>query len=341
MLGVAPIQGRSFLPEEDRYGGGETGRPVILSHSFWRSRYNADPSVVGRTLMLDGLNFVVVGVMPAGFQFPVQNEAVDVWSTVAIDAEPSQYGGTILTSRGYPHYTGAVARLKSGVTIEQAQAELNSIAANLRAQHTFLNSNFNLRATPVLERFVGDIRPTLLVLFGAVGFVLLIACVNVANLLLTRATTRRKDFAIRAALGASRWRVVRQLLVESVMLACIGGAFGLLIALWGIDLITTFIPAEVPRIAEIAIDARVGLFTMLVSLLTGIVFGIVPAWGASKVDLTESLKEGGRGGSSGIRQNRLRSALSHNGSRARTCVACRGGAAASKFLAIAACRAGL
>ena len=299
LLGVAPILGRPFRPEEDKPG--DSGRVILLSHRLWQQRFNADPNVLGRSLVLGGKNYVVVGVMAPGFQFPVDSETIDLWTTVAIDSG-------MFAQRG-AHYMHVLARLKPGVTLAQAKAEMDGIAGNLERQYPDENSHRGVVIVPALESLVGDVRPALLILLGAVGLVLLIACVNVANLLLARASTRHKEMAIRAALGASRSRVVRQLLTESVLLSMAGGALGLLVALWGTDVLVSLSRNDLPRAGQIGLDLRVLGFTLLVSLLTGIVFGLVPAIHSSRTDLTESLKEGGRGSTEGAGRNRLRAAL--------------------------------
>jgi putative ABC transport system permease protein len=299
LLGVAPILGRSFLPEEDKPG--DTGRVVMLSHRLWQQRFNADPNVPGKSLVLGGKNYTVAGVMPAGFQFPIGSEPVDLWATVAVDSG-------MFTQRG-AHYMHVVARLKPDVAPGQAKAEMDGIAANLEQQYPDENSHRGVNIVPALDSMVGDVRPALLILLGAVGCVLLIGCANVANLLLARATTRHKEMAIRSALGASRWRVVRQLLTESVLLAMAGGALGLLVAMWGTDVLVSLTQDDLPRAGQIGLDGRVLGFTFLVSILTGVIFGLVPALHSSKTDLNESLKEGGRGSTEGARRNRLRAAL--------------------------------
>ncbi|MFY9609330.1 MAG: ABC transporter permease [Blastocatellia bacterium] len=299
LLGVAPILGRPFRAEEDKLG--DSGRVVMLGHRLWQTRFNGDPSVIDRSLVLGGKNYTVVGVMPEGFQFPIGSDPVDLWSTVAIDSGMFEQRGA--------HYMHVIARLKPDVTSDQAKAEMDGIAANLERQYPDENLHRGVNIVPALESMVGDVRPALLILLGAVGCVLLIGCANVANLLLARATTRHKELAIRAALGASRWRVVRQLLTESVLLSMAGGALGLLVAMWGTDVLVALSRDDLPRAAQIGLDGRVLGFTFLVSILTGVSFGLVPALHSSKTDLTESLKEGGRGSTEGARRNRLRAVL--------------------------------
>jgi putative ABC transport system permease protein len=299
LLGVTPILGRPFLPDEDKPG--DSGRVVLLSHRLWQTRFNSDPSVIDRSLVLGGKNYTVVGVMPEGFQFPIGSDPVDLWSTVSIDSFMFEQRGA--------HYMHVIARLKPDVSLEGAKAEMDGIAANLERQYPDDNSHRGVNIVPALESMIGDVRPALLILLGAVGCVLLIGCANVANLLLARATTRHKEVAIRAALGASRWRVVRQLLTESVLLSMAGGALGLLVAMWGTDVLVALSREDIPRAAQIGLDGRVLGFTFLVSILTGLIFGLVPALHSSKTELTEALKEGGRGSTEGARRNRLRAVL--------------------------------
>ncbi len=303
LLGVTPALGRGFLPEEDNPG--DSGRVVLLSQELFQKRFNADPNVVGQSITLDAKSYTIVGVMPQAFQFPIQNDPIELWTTVAIDRE----GKEPVTNERGAHYLRVVGRLKPGVLKEQAQAEMTAISARLEQQYPDKNLHMTSVVDSMLEAMVGDIRPALLILLGAVGCVLLIACANVANLLLARAVTRHKEMAIRSALGASRMRVVRQLLTESVLLSLTGGALGLVLAVWWSDLLVTLGKQNIPRALQVGLDWRVLGFTLAVSLLTGIVFGLVPAIHSSKTGLTESLKEGARGSGGGTRRNGVRGML--------------------------------
>lgn len=304
LLGVTPVLGRAFLADEDKPG--DTGRVAILSHELFQKRFGADPNVVGQSMVLDAKTYTIIGVMPPAFQFPIQNDPVELWTTVAIDRE----GKEPITDMRGAHYMNVIGRLKPGVSTVQARAEMNSIGARLEQQYPDKNLHRSVGIEPALEALVGDIRPVLLILLGAVGCVLLIACANVANLLLARAMSRHKEMAIRAALGASRARVVRQLLTESVLLSLAGGGLGLVLAIWWSDLLVSLGKQDIPRALQVGVDWRVLGFTVGVSLLTGIVFGLVPALHSSKTQLTETLKEGARGGSGeGARRNRVRNVL--------------------------------
>jgi putative ABC transport system permease protein len=302
-LGVEPAQGRSFTPEEGQPGA---NRAVVFSDAFWRRRFGGVP-VVGKAVMLSGEPYTVVGVMPPGFRFggDLEGEVPDIYGPLAFT--PQQLDpNTGLTNENL----AVVARLKPGVKAEQAQAELNSIAADLRRQYMpgADESNWGLLLTPFNEAVVGGIRKALLILLGAVAFVLLIACANVANLMLARAAVRQKEIAVRSALGASRWRVARQLLTESVLLSVVGGGAGLLLAMWGVDLLLKLDENQIPRAPEIGLDSNVLLFTLGVSVLTGVIFGLAPALQTSNVNLHDTLKEGGRSGRAAVRRG-VRNAL--------------------------------
>ncbi|HET9525836.1 MAG TPA: ABC transporter permease [Pyrinomonadaceae bacterium] len=303
LLGIAPLHGRTFVAEEDKPS--TTGRVVILSQQLFQRRFNSDLSILNQTITLDGRPFTVVGVMPATFEFPIQNEPVDLWTTIAGDAA----GKTPVTGQRGAHFLRVIARLKPGVTEEQAQSEITAIAARLEQQYPDENTNKSLRLESALAAMVGDVRPALFILLGAVACVLLIACANVANLLLARATSRHKEMAIRSAMGASRMRVIRQLLTESVLLSLVGGAVGLLLAVWWSDLLVALGKEDIPRAVEVRIDWRVLGFTVGVSVLTGLIFGLVPAFQSSKSELVDALKEGGRTTGESARRNPMRSAL--------------------------------
>lgn len=295
VLGVAPALGRDFLSEEDQ---ADAAPVVLISHGTWQRRFNSDLNVAGKTIRIDGRNHSIIGVMPDGFKFPEESE---VWTPLALrNTEESR--GT--------RYLNCVGRLRQGVMAEQAEAELRTIARQLEERYPISNGGWSAMVQPLREDLVGEeIRLFMSILLGAVGFVLLIACSNVANLLLARGAARQKEMGIRTALGAGRWRVVRQLLTESILVALMGGVLGIFIAMWGIDLMVASIPEQLPFWIRFDIDARVLVFTLIVSTMTGVVFGLAPALQASKPDLHSILKEGGRGSTEGIRRNRLRSAL--------------------------------
>jgi putative ABC transport system permease protein len=303
VLQVTPIAGRTFLPDEDKPG--DKGRVVVLSQRLYQSRFNSNPGLIGQQITLDGVSVTVVGVMPADFEFPIQNEPVQLWTTIAVDAS----GNSPVTSQRGAHFLRVVGRLKDGVSKEQAQAEASTIASRLEQQYPDTNTHRGMAVESSLNALIGDVRPMLLIMLGAVACVLLIACANVANLLLARAMTRNKEMAIRSALGAGRFRVVRQLLTESVLLSLVGGAIGLLLAVWWSDLLVALGKNDIPRSMHVEIDWRVLSFTFGVSLLTGVLFGLFPALHSSRTELTGTLKEGGRGSGEGARRNRVRALL--------------------------------
>jgi len=302
LLGVAPRLGRSFAPEDGLAGA---SRLVLLSHSYWQQRFGGEAAIVGQSLTLSGEPATIVGVMPPDFREP----GIALWTNprqIVPDFVTSARDD--LTSVRRNPYLSVMARLKPGVTLPQAQADMDAITAGLRQEYPDLYASKGVRLVALHEFVVGDTKLTLLLLFGAVGLVLLIVCANVANLTMARAATRTKEFALRAALGAGRGRLIRQLLTESVLLAVAGGICGVGLATWGLNLLVALSPKAVPRLAEIRLDWRVLMFALGASLLTGIVFGVLPALTSARVNLNETLKEGGRDAVAGTGQ-RTRGAL--------------------------------
>ena len=294
LLGVAPLIGRTFRDEEDRAGA---ERVVILGHALWQRRFAKDPRVVGSTVRLDGAPYTVVGVMPPDFNFPYTSQ---LWTPIALDPT---------STRGNRSYE-AIGRMKPGATVDGVQRELSTIAAALATEYPETNAGRGALVRPYREWVVGDARSPVLILFGSVGLVLLIACANVGNLMLARATGREREMALRSALGAARGRVIRQLLTESVVIGVAGAAAGALIAVWALEGIKSgLLPGDLPYWWRFDVDLRVLLFTAGVAVITGVLFGLAPALQGSRADLTTSLREGGRGSSGGRRQQGLRGAL--------------------------------
>jgi putative ABC transport system permease protein len=294
-----PLLGRDFSSEVDKYGA---ERVTILSHTFWQTQFGGDPRIVGKTITLDDQPFKVAGVMGPDFR---HQGPPSLWVLVEQIAEP---GGAWFRNRDTRTAGFVIARLKEGVSLEQARSEMKSIEGELISEYPIQNGGNTIQLVTLQESIVGDTRYVLLLLFVAVGVVLLITCANTANLLLVRATSRQKEFAIRAAMGAGRGRLLGQLLVESVLLSTLGGALGVLLASWGVDLLVQFAPENIPRLAGVTVDRRVLGFALALSVTTGLVFGIAPAWQSARVNLCQTLKEGGRGASD-ARGTRLRNAL--------------------------------
>jgi putative ABC transport system permease protein len=296
MLGVQPLLGRFFLPDEEARG---KDHAVLLSFGLWQRRFGGDPGIVGQTVLLQGEKYTVVGVMPTSFKFaPFWETKAELWAPLSLTDRASSRAGNSLRT---------FARLRPGVSLNEARSEMTTIAARLEKQ--FPGTNREVRVDLVKEEAVGYVRPALLVLLAAVSFVLLIACANVAHMLLARGSARQKEVAIRAAMGAERWRIVRQFFTESLLLAVFGAAAGLTLAFWGIRLLRALSPASLPRVENVGLDWKVLLFTGAIALLTGIIVGVAPAWQASAVHLRDALQDSGRGSGESARRNRLRNVL--------------------------------
>jgi putative ABC transport system permease protein len=297
LLGVTPALGRGFAPNEDAQSAQRT---VVLSDGLWKRRFASDPRIVGKTIALDGNTYTVIGVAPPRFSFP---DRPDLWVPLVFEPDDLSAGG-----RG-AHWMGIIARLAPNVTPAQATAEMVTLTRRLEQQYPQSNTGMTAAVIPMQEYLVGDVRPALYVMLGAVAFVLLIACANVANLLLVRAASRESEMAVRTALGAGQWRIVRQLVTESVLLAVVGGVFGTLLALWGVDLLLGLAPEGLPRIDEVSVNASVLLFTAAVTALTGVLFGVFPALHVARANVGGMLKEGMRGSSGGVASRRARNTL--------------------------------
>src|SRR5579862_1699023 len=297
MLGVRVEQGKAFVPEDDQV---YPAKVVILSDAAWRSRFGADPSIVGQTLDLDGKPSTVIGIAPPGFTYPSDP---DVWLPLAFSPQDLTED-----ARG-AHFLSVIGRLANGATFSGAREEFVTVTERLRSQHMEADAAHRFTLAPLQESIVGASRQALLILFGAVGCVLLIACANVANLLLVRSTGRSAEMGVRVALGASRQRIIRQLLTESVLLALLGAALGVLIAEGGVRLLVTTHLGNLPRLDEVTLSTRVLLFTLATATITGILFGAAPALQTANIELVDALKSGMRGASAQRRSKRLRSGL--------------------------------
>jgi predicted permease len=302
VFGITPQYGRLFIPQDEQAGHEPV---VVVSHALWQRRFGSDPSLVGKSITLDGKNYNVIGIAPPGFQYPDKTE---LWLP-PLRLVPELYPDQDVTQTRRMGYLFVVALLKPGVSLQQAAGEMETITARLRQQYPDTNNRRFNRVVSLHEHLVGDTNKLLWLLLGAVTFVLLIGCANVANLLLASGASRQKEMAIRTALGASRWRVIRQLFTESAILALAGGVVGLLIAFWGLAAITKLLPTDFPRLNEIQIDWRVLGFTFAASMLTGILFGLVPALQVSRPDVQEAIRETGRGAAGSRRQSRFRQVL--------------------------------
>jgi putative ABC transport system permease protein len=309
LLGVESIKGRTFAREEEGIGHDDV---IVISERLWKRRFNADPMLVGKTLLLNGRNYTVIGIMPAKFEFPIPlygvqgnqfAERVDIWKPIAFTSEELKQRG----SRSY----GLITRLRPGVSLTQAQAELDKIISNWVQTYkdNYGGAGFGAKIYALHDQVVGQMRTGLGILLGAVVFVLLIACANLATMLLARASARERELAIRVALGAGRWRLLRQMLTESVLLAAAGAAIGIFLSVWGLELLKEIGARTIPRLAEVDVDLVVLIVTTVVAVGTGILFGLIPAFASAKPELTEVLKEGGRSSTTGARRNQVRNSL--------------------------------
>src|SRR5215475_13178967 len=295
VLGVNPLRGRVFTSDEDKP---DHDKVALLSYGLWQRRFGGDPNLVGQRVNLDGSQYTVLGIMPAGFQYP---RGAEIWTPLALNANQTQMREA--------HFLQVIARRRPGASLAQVRAEMETIAGSLAQQYPATNKNWTVNVVPLLEDEVGQARTTMLLLMGAIGLVLLIACANVSSLLIARGATRRTEITIRLALGASRWRIVRQSLTESALLAGLGGGLGLLLALWGTDALLALSPSEIPRMEAVRVDLYTLGFALAVTALASLIFGLLPALQAAQINLHESLKEGGRGASGSPTNKRIFGAL--------------------------------
>lgn len=304
VLRAAPMIGRTFVSADDQPGT----RVVLLSQSMWKSRFGSDPNIQGKTIQLDERTYTIVGVMPPQFQYPVNAEPMALWTTMAVEMV-NLGGDKPMTEERGAHFLAAIGRLKPGVTLEQANADTANIAAGLEKQFPDTDGHLSMAVQPQIEALVGDIRPVLLMVLGAVGLLLLIACANTANLLLARAAGRQREMAIRSSLGAGGGRVLRQLLTESVLLSLVGGTLGLFLAVWGTKALANLPSVQIPRLAGATVNSAALVFTLVVSICAGLLFGLAPALHVLRFDLFHSLKEGGRTATEGAGHSRIRGLL--------------------------------
>ena len=304
VLRATPLIGRTFVYADDQPGT----RVVLLSHAIWKSRFGGDPNIQGKPIQLDGRTYTITGVMSPEFNFPVNAGPMDLWTTMAVEmTDPS--GDKPITEHRGAHYLGAIGRLKNGVTLEQANADAARIAAGLEKRFPDTDGHLSIAVQPQIDALVGDVRPVLMMVVGAVGLLLLIACANSANLLLSRAAGRQREMAIRSSLGAGGGRILRQLLTESILLSLGGGALGLFLAVWGTKLLANLPSVQIPRLAGATVDSTALMFTLGISIGAGILFGMAPALHVLRFDLFHSLKEGGRTATEGVGRSRIRGLL--------------------------------